>query len=126
LTGEIENDDWKQEELMEQTKPYRISKIILWNAYGKVRQNGGAAGIDGMGLEKLAEKEKDHLYKLWNRMSSGSCFPSAVLRVEIPKKSGGMVKRNWNKVFVMFAKMAQQNSKLFLHWEWGYFGTGRI
>jgi RNA-directed DNA polymerase len=55
-----------------------------------VRQNGGAAGIDGMGLEKSAEREKDHLYKLWNRMSSGSYCPSAVLRVEIPKKNGGM------------------------------------
>jgi len=75
---------------MEQTKPYSISKIILWDAYQKVRRNGGAAGIDGMVLEKLAEKEKDHLYKLWNRMSSGSYFPSPVLRVEIPKKSGGM------------------------------------
>lgn len=75
---------------MEQTKPYKISKKLLWEAYQKVRQNGGAAGIDGMVLEKLAEKEKDHLYKLWNRMSSGSYFPSAVLRVEIPKKSGGM------------------------------------
>jgi RNA-directed DNA polymerase len=75
---------------MGQTKPYSISKSILWDAYQKVRSNGGAAGIDGMVLEKFARKEIDHLYKLWNRMSSGSYFPSSVLRVEIPKKSGGM------------------------------------
>ena len=74
---------------MKQTKPYKISKLKLWEAYQLVRRNGGAAGIDGMTLEKLAEREKDLLYKLWNRMSSGSYFPKAVRRVEIPKKSGG-------------------------------------
>ncbi len=74
---------------MEQTKAYKISKLTLWEAYQKVRQNKGASGIDGMTLEDLAEMEKDQLYKLWNRMSSGSYFPKAVLRVEIPKKSGG-------------------------------------
>lgn len=74
---------------MEQTKPYEISKFKLWEAYQLVQRNGGAAGIDGMTLERLAEKKKDHLYKLWNRMSSGSYFPQAVRRVEIPKKSGG-------------------------------------
>jgi RNA-directed DNA polymerase len=74
---------------LKQTKPYKISKLKLWEAYQLVRRNGGAAGIDGMTLEKLAEREKDLLYKLWNRMSSGSYFPKAVRRVEIPKKSGG-------------------------------------
>jgi len=61
----------------------------MWEAYQTVKRNGGSAGIDGMTLEKLAEMEKDQLYKLWNRMSSGSYFPQAVRRVEIPKKSGG-------------------------------------
>lgn len=73
---------------MEQAKSYKISKIKLWEAYKLVKKNGGSAGIDGMTLDKLAEREKDTLYKLWNRMSSGSYFPMAVKRVEIPKKSG--------------------------------------
>jgi RNA-directed DNA polymerase len=51
--------------------------------------NGGSAGIDGMTLEDLAGKERSELYKLWNRMSSGSYFPKPVKRVEIPKKNGG-------------------------------------
>lgn len=75
---------------MEQAKPFEISKRVLWEAYQKVRKNGGTAGIDGMSLELLADNEKDLLYKLWNRMSSGCYFPQAVLRVEIPKKNGGM------------------------------------
>ena len=74
---------------MEQAKSYNISKVKLWEAYQLVVQNKGSAGIDGMTLEKLKDREIDILYKLWNRMSSGSYFPSAVKRVEIPKKSGG-------------------------------------
>ena len=73
---------------MGQTKPYSISKSILWDAYQKVRSNGGAAGIDGMVLEKLAEKEMDHLYKLWNRMSSGSYFPGSVLEIRLGNRLG--------------------------------------
>ncbi len=74
---------------MEQAKSYKISKVKLWEAYKLVAQNKGSAGIDGMTLEKLKEREIDLLYKLWNRMSSGSYFPSPVKRVDIPKKSGG-------------------------------------
>ncbi len=74
---------------MEQTKSYKISKVKLWEAYTLVARNKGAAGIDGMTLESLKEREIDLLYKLWNRMSSGSYFPSPVKRVDIPKKSGG-------------------------------------
>ena len=74
---------------MEQTKPFEISKFTLWEAYCLVRKNGGAAGIDDMTLDDLAGNEKDHLYKLWNRMSSGSYMPNAVRRVDIPKKCGG-------------------------------------
>lgn len=74
---------------MEQTKSYEISKQTLWKAYKAVRANGGAAGIDGRTLDDLEKKGRDELYKLWNRMSSGSYFPKPVKRVEIPKKSGG-------------------------------------
>lgn len=74
---------------MGQTKPYDISTQVLWNAYKQVRKNGGAPGVDGMTLEGMEDREKNILYTLWNRMSSGSYFPKPVLRVDIPKKSGG-------------------------------------
>jgi len=74
---------------MENSKPYKIPKQIVWKAYKKVKANKGSAGIDGMNFEKYEERLKDNLYKLWNRMSSGSYFPKAVKAVEIPKKNGG-------------------------------------
>jgi len=79
-----------QEEPTNKPKPFAISKRIVWDAYRHVRANKGAPGVDG---ESLAEFEKDlkgNLYKLWNRMSSGSYFPPPVRAVEIPKASGGV------------------------------------
>lgn len=74
---------------MENSKPYKISKQTVWIAYKKVKANKGSAGVDGVDLEKYEANLKDNLYKLWNRMSSGSYFPKAVKAVEIPKKNGG-------------------------------------
>src|SRR5262245_56765024 len=74
---------------MTSAKPYGIAKRTVWEAYQQVRANRGAAGIDD---ETIADFEKDlrkNLYKLWNRMSSGSYFPPPVKQVEIPKASGG-------------------------------------
>ena len=58
-------------------------------AYKRVKANKGSAGIDGMDFEKFEERLNNNLYKIWNRMSSGSYFPSPVMAVEIPEKSGG-------------------------------------
>jgi len=74
---------------MEKAKPFDIPKRLVWEAYQLVRANKGAAGIDGQTLEKFDEDLSKNLYKIWNRMSSGSYFPEPVKRVEIPKKSGG-------------------------------------
>jgi RNA-directed DNA polymerase len=74
---------------MEKAKPYDIPKRVIWEAYKRVRANGGAAGIDGETLDRYDAKLADNLYKLWNRMSSGSYMPDAVRRVDIPKSSGG-------------------------------------
>lgn len=74
---------------MEKAKPFEIPKKLLWEAYQLIKSNGGAAGIDGQTIKGFEEHLKDNLYKLWNRMSSGSYHPQAVRRVEIPKKSGG-------------------------------------
>lgn len=74
---------------MEKAKPFDIPKRLVWEAYQLVRANDGAAGIDGQTLEKFDEDLSKNLYKIWNRMSSGSYHPEPVKRVEIPKKSGG-------------------------------------
>jgi len=72
------------------TRSYEISKHAVLEAFRRVKANRGAAGIDGESLEAFETDLKGNLYKIWNRMSSGSYFPPAVKAVEIPKKSGGM------------------------------------
>jgi RNA-directed DNA polymerase len=74
---------------MDKTKPYDISKHVVWEAYKKVKANKGSAGIDDESMEQFEENLKDNLYKLWNRMSSGCYFPPPVKAVEIPKKGKG-------------------------------------
>ena len=74
---------------MKESKQYNISKKVVLEAYKKVKFNRGSAGVDGVDFEKFEENLKDNLYKIWNRMSSGSYFQSPVLAVEIPKKNGG-------------------------------------
>ena len=75
---------------MDKTKPYEISKYVVWEAYERVKANKGAAGIDDETIAAFEENLKDNLYKIWNRMSSGSYFPPPVKVVEIPKKNGGI------------------------------------
>lgn len=74
---------------MTKTKPFIISKHVIWEAYKAVKRNKGSSGVDRISLTAYEVNLKDNLYKLWNRMSSGSYFPSAVKLVEIPKKGGG-------------------------------------
>jgi len=71
------------------TKPYAISKQLIVEAYKRVKANRGSAGVDRQSLNDFDENLTDNLYKLWNRLSSGSYHPQAVLRVEIPKSDGG-------------------------------------
>lgn len=70
------------------TKPYEITKREVYEAWKRVKRNRGSGGVDGTSLEQFEAKLADNLYKLWNRMSSGSYYPKAVRRVEIPKKDG--------------------------------------
>lgn len=70
-------------------KPYEIPKKMVMEAYRRVRAKKGAAGVDEEPIEDFEKDLKDNLYKLWNRMSSGSYFPPPVKAVEIPKKTGG-------------------------------------
>ena len=75
---------------MDTPKPYEIPKQLVLEAYQRVKANRGAAGIDGQSIEAFEADLKDNLYKVWNRMSSGSYFPPPVKAVEIPKKTGGV------------------------------------
>ena len=70
-------------------KPFNIDKKLVYEAYKAVQSNGGAAGVDGQTIEQFEADLKSNLYKIWNRMSSGSYFPPPVRAVSIPKKSGG-------------------------------------
>ena len=70
-------------------KPFAIPKELVWQAWKQVKANGGAAGADGVTVEAFEKDLKDNLYKVWNRMSSGTYFPPPVRAVEIPKSSGG-------------------------------------
>ena len=71
------------------TKPFDISKQLVWEAYRRVKANRGAAGIDAETIGDFDLDRNRNLYRIWNRMSSGSYFPPAVKGVAIPKKSGG-------------------------------------
>ena len=70
-------------------KPFSIDKKLVYEAYKAVRANAGGAGVDRQTIEQFEAELGDNLYKLWNRMSSGSYFPPPVRAVAIPKKSGG-------------------------------------
>jgi len=73
------------DELKSSGKPFDISKREVWQAYLKVKANKGAAGVDGQSIEDFDKDLKNNLYKIWNRMSSGTYFPPAVKAVQIPK-----------------------------------------
>ena len=70
-------------------KPFLIEKWRVYEAYKAVKSNQGAAGVDGQTIEAFEDDLKGNLYKIWNRMSSGTYFPPPVRAVSIPKKSGG-------------------------------------
>jgi group II intron reverse transcriptase/maturase len=70
-------------------KPFCIPKRWVWEAYKRVKANRGAAGVDKQSIEQFEKNLKGNLYKLWNRLSSGSYFPPPVKRVEIGKRDGG-------------------------------------
>ena len=80
----------KGEEPARAVKPFGIAKRVVWEAYRQVKANRGAAGIDGESMEMFEANLKDNLYRVWNRMSSGSYMPPAIRLVEIPKKTGGV------------------------------------
>jgi group II intron reverse transcriptase/maturase len=75
---------------MDKAKPFEISKREVWRAYQSVKANRGVAGVDRQSIEEFEKDLKGNLYKIWNRMSSGTYFPPPVRLVEIPKGDGRM------------------------------------
>jgi group II intron reverse transcriptase/maturase len=73
---------------MDRAKPFDIPKREVWEAYKRVRANKGTAGVDGQSIADFEADLSNNLYKLWNRMSSGSYYPPPVRRVDIPKGDG--------------------------------------
>ena len=74
--------------LWNETRGVPISREMIWSAYKKVKANKGSAGVDALSMEAFDRQRSKYLYKLWNRMASGSYFPPPVKGVEIPKKDG--------------------------------------
>ncbi len=80
------------EEPLSKAKPFSISKQVVWEAYKRVKANKGAAGVDEESIADFEVNLKDNLYRIWNRMSSGSYFPPPVRIAGIDKKDGGQRK----------------------------------
>ena len=75
--------------LGEKSRSYPITKEQVWEAFKLVKSKGGSPGVDGISIKEVAKSPEQHLYPVWNRLSSGSYFPPAVKRVQIPKGDGG-------------------------------------
>ena len=79
----------RKEKTEDSAKPFVIDRHWVWEAYKAVKRNKGCAGVDKIDFKRFDKRMQDNLYKLWNRMSSGSYMPEPVLQVEIPKSNGG-------------------------------------
>ena len=93
-------------------KPFSISKHVVWEAYKRVKANKGAAGVDKESIYDFEKDLKRNLYKIWNRMSSGSWFPPPVRTVIIPKKEAGRERQLG--VPTVYDRIAQMVVKLYL------------
>ena len=80
----------KEDEVVNKTKPFDIPKALVWKAFQLVKVKKGSAGTDQESIKDFEQNLSRNLYKLWNRLSSGTYFPPAVKVVEIPKKQGGI------------------------------------
>ena len=92
--------------LWNETKSVPISRQMIWQAYKKVRANKGSAGVDTVSMDEFDADRSKHLYKLWNRMASGSYFPPPVKEVEISKKDGKIRKLGIPTIADRVAQMA--------------------
>lgn len=111
---------------MKETKSQPITKQMVWEAYKRVKSNRGSAGIDRVSLEEYEADLEDNLYKLWNRLASGSYFPPPVKEVEIPKGDGKVRKLGIPTVSDRVAQMVVKSylepklEPVFHDWSYGY------
>jgi hypothetical protein len=116
----------KGRSLKDEAKPFCISRWEVWEAYLKVKSNQGAAGLDEQSIEDFERNLKKNLYRIWNRMSSGSYFPPPVRTVKIPKADGGERPLGIPTVSDRIAQMVVKNrleavvDPLFLPASYGY------
>jgi group II intron reverse transcriptase/maturase len=112
--------------LWNETKSIPISRPMVWEAYKKVRSNHGSAGVDQISMDEFDADRSKHLYKLWNRMASGSYFPPPVKEVEVPKKDGKIRKLGIPTIGDRVAQMAVKDyleprfEKIFSPHSYGY------
>jgi retron-type reverse transcriptase len=81
--------NWKRDEPVDEAKPFKIPKRDVWEAFKRVKANQGAAGVDGQSIAEFEANLAGNLYKLWNRLSSGSYFPPPVRRSRFQKRVAG-------------------------------------
>src|SRR5256714_6680482 len=81
--------NWKREEPVDEAKPFKIPRREVWLAFKRVKANQGAAGVDGQSIAEFEANLAGNLYKLWNRLSSGSYFPPPVRRGRVFKAQWG-------------------------------------
>ncbi|MDW8803201.1 group II intron reverse transcriptase/maturase [Clostridium sp. A1-XYC3] len=111
---------------MNKTKSFEISKRLVYEAYREIKANKGAAGVDDVTLEQFDSDLQKNLYKIWNRMSSGTYFPPSVKAVDIPKKNGGTrtlgIPTVADRIAQMVVKLKFENKveKYFLPDSYGY------
>lgn len=116
----------KGRSLKDEAKPFCISRWEVWEACLKVKSNRGGAGLDGQSIEDFERDLKKNLYRIWNRMSSGSYYPPPVRTVKIPKANGGERTLGIPTVSDRIAQMAVKNrleavvDPLFLPASYGY------
>ena len=114
------------DETQSQTKPFPISKQMVWQAYQKVKTKGKAYGVDHLSMKDFEQKLSRNLYKIWNRLASGTYFPPAVRELEIPKKDGTMRKLGIPTIGDRIAQtvvkdyMETSIDKLFHEYSYGY------
>lgn len=88
-------------------KPFAIPKLLVWEAWRRVKANKGAPGVDGQDLAQFEADLRNNLYKIWNRMSSGTWFPPPVKAVEIPKPHGDGVRVLGVPTVIAYHKVVQ-------------------
>ena len=102
---------------MSTTKPFSISKHMVWEAYLRVKSNKGSAGVDNQSIAEFEVELKANLYRIWNRMSSGSYFPPPIRAVSIPKKSGCIRKRRGLCIARMLTGQSNMSPLSLIFWD---------